>query len=63
MITLATILAAFALNVASGRVFTTPPTHYIDTIVMDMECDIAPNCEIATIIHEDGSADTFYNER
>lgn len=46
MLTLAKFLAAIVLNVTSGRVTVTPITDYHDTVIMDMECDVDPDCDI-----------------
>lgn len=46
MITFARLVAAVVLNVTAGRAAHTPASDYLDTVVMDMECDVAPDCSI-----------------
>ena len=46
VVTVAKVIAAIILNIASGRYKVTPMRDYLDTAVMDMECDADPDCEI-----------------
>lgn len=41
------LLAAIILNLVSGRVAFTPLGDYADTVIMDMECDLDPDCDFA----------------
>lgn len=49
-LTFAKLVAATVLTFVSGRANTVPVDRdWLDTVVMDMECDVDPECEITYI--------------